>query len=91
MGRDPRDRDVVLILLDPVLDADVAREGRVLCRELPAPAREFDPRETPEHLCAEELVALVPLSILAVEHVARGVDVAGVPEHSCDEDVRLPQ
>ena len=67
MRGDPRARDVVLISLDPVLDADVAGARGVLRRELPAPVPQLDPRELPEHLCAEELVALLPLSILAFE------------------------
>ena len=81
MGGDPGDRDVVLILLDPVLDADVARAGGVVRRELPAPCPQLEPREIPEHLRAEELVALLPLSMLAFEHRACLVDVAGVDKH----------
>jgi hypothetical protein len=40
---DPRDRDVVLIPLDAVLHADVARVGGMLRGELPAPAPQLDP------------------------------------------------
>ena len=38
MDGDPRDREVVLRHLDPVLDADLARAGGAVRRELPAPA-----------------------------------------------------
>ena len=48
--------------------------------------------ESSQSTCAlEELVALLPLSILAFEHGACRVDAAGVEEHPRDEDVRLPQ
>jgi hypothetical protein len=90
MDGDPCDRDVVLVLLDAVLDVDVARMARVLGGALPQPSPELEPRETPEHLGREQFVALVPLSILAFEHSAAGIDLERVGEHAGMEHVRLP-
>ena len=47
MGGDPRARDVVLISLDPVLDADVAGARGMLRGEPPAPIPQLDPRQIP--------------------------------------------
>ncbi len=86
MHRDPGAREVVRRLLDAVLDADVAGARRMLRREPPAPIPELDPRQLPEHVCAEELVALLPLSILVLEEPARrSILVAGVERIRRDE------
>ena len=90
MDGHPRDRDVVLIPLDAVLHVDVASVVGVLGRELPAPTPQLDPRKIPEHVCSEELVALLPLPVLALEHRASLVDIARIERQPGDQDVRLP-
>ena len=70
MDGDERDREVVLRHLEPVLDRDVVRARGVVGRELPAPGPELDPGEAPERAGAPRLVALAPLSVLALEQRA---------------------
>ena len=91
MHCNPRARNVVLVLLDPVLKADVASAGGVGRRAVPPPCPEFEPGELPDHPCVEELVAILPLSVLLFQRHACRVDAAGVDEHPPDEGVRLPQ
>src|SRR5438093_4570716 len=64
MHGNPRARNVVLVLLDAVLECDVAGVRGVGRRTLPSPCPELEPRELPDHLCVEHLVALLPLSVL---------------------------
>ncbi len=67
MDGDDGDRKVILRHLEPVLDRDVVGADSVLGRERPASRPELDPGETPERAGAPRLVALEPLSILALE------------------------
>ena len=91
VGRDPGARDVILVPFDPVLEAHVAGMGSVVCCALPAPAPEFDPRELPQHVRAEQLIAFVPLSILAFEDSSPSVGITDIDESPLEEDVHVPE
>src|SRR6186997_1912348 len=75
MGGSPRQRKVVLRLLEPVLDEGVASALGVLGGELPPAPPKLDPRTRPEQESAPRLVAVPPLPVHALVCCSGRVEV----------------
>ena len=91
MGGDHRDRQMDPRHLEPVLDVELVCAIGVLGRELPAAAPQLDIGEPGQRVRGQQLVALMPFLVLALEERTRLLDAPTHVEHVRDRTVRLVQ
>ena len=91
MGGDHRDRQMDPGHLEPVLDVELVCAIGILGRELPAVAPQFDIGKPGQRVRGQQLVALMPFLVLALEERTRLLDAPTHVEHVRDRTVRLVQ
>jgi hypothetical protein len=89
MGGDYGDRQMDPGHLEPVLDVELVCAIGILGRELPAVAPQFDIGKPGQRVRGQQLVALMPFLVLALEERTRLLGAPTHVEHVRDRTVRL--